>query len=145
MTDAEAMKNFARLQREVHVLSRQYTRMLAESDGPGEVRGANPRRGRRTNEPGYARMQHFDLLEKHLREAETRYTEAQNGFDRVLKGVKSPLMKSLLIEYYGLGRTDSQVAEDLEMSQRNVNRMRHTFLRHLDYLENQRENGEEQP
>lgn len=131
MKKTEALENFSRLQREVHILASQYTRMHLPG-APRPLEGRPIARTGGTNEPALAEQQHLNMLADSLRRAEKRYEEACRILNELLAQITDPDLKTMVVLYYAMGYTDQQIAEELLISTRTVNRRRRQYMQSLE-------------
>lgn len=129
MTKAEILMEYRACVMELQALEQQYEKLLFLGEprtGGGGLR--NDADSRRTNEPMHAKLQTQDGVLAHLYQARARLEKAVMAFEEVLGGVRDVKLRAILRYYYGLGYSDSRIAELMDCSDRTVSNRRRGFL-----------------
>lgn len=135
MTKRELLENYRLLVIEIETLERQSKFLNRFIGGPTPVRAVQlTGMPRGTNDPEAAFLQRVDteeVLEK-IEEKCRELGEMLRDFESVLDEIKDRRLQIIIRNYYALGWTDERIAEQLELSQSHVNRLRKEYIEKID-------------
>ena len=134
MTDRELLENYRDIVIEIETLERQSKFLNQFIGGPRPVRSVQlTGMPRGTNDPEAAILQRSDaddVLDKIERACEELRGMVAR-FERIMDTIQDRRLRNIIRDYYALGLTDEQIAEQYELSRQHVNRLRIQYLEGL--------------
>ena len=132
MLDIEVLQSYREGMRELKILEKQMNSWTSSGEPLGCTKAALMGMPRGTNHPQAAMEQRADGLMVLWEKQRMRLMTIGMRFEEILIEVKNPRLRLVLRCYYGLGMTDELIAKEMDMSVRQVNALRNSFLRSLD-------------
>lgn len=131
MTDLQILESYRATCLEMDAIRQQIQRMEISGKPHGMSSQDTSGIGRSTNDKTAAAIQTLDGLEAALEERMQILQKIVARFEKIVASVQMPMGRVVLRRYYGMGETDAQVAAAMGYSERRVNQIRNTAIRHL--------------
>jgi DNA-directed RNA polymerase specialized sigma24 family protein len=128
MTDLECLNQYRSKARESKALEAAIDH-LVELMGPQALAARTGARG--TNEPKYAHLQHLDTFRTQFEENRASMEALRPQLERIMLRAPNRRNRAILMEYYGFGAKNDDIALAVGLSPRHVRRICEEFTREL--------------
>lgn len=121
MTNLEFLKAYRSVTMELRLMRREHEHLLERIDHSRRHHGSTQRL-----------QEHLEHLEQLIADAKQRQSTMQPQFEALVSSTMNERIRVTVLQYYGMGLYDSEIADMMFCSQRSINGYRHRFLDSLD-------------
>lgn len=135
MTRRDLLEQYRLLVIDIKILEKQSNFLQGFIGGPRPLRGVQlTGMPRGTNDPVAAIMQRKDVDDTlaQLEKKQGELVSLVREFEVIVDAIEDRRLQIIIRCYFGLGWTDEQIADQLELSRQHVNRLRLAYLDDLD-------------